>query len=76
MNAKSHGARRVSVKAALMPMLWFAPINAVICWTAAWVFRDHFEFMAVFIGIGCADRGGAVRLSLRSRQFHSRLKAC
>jgi hypothetical protein len=54
MNANSHGARRVSVKAALMPMLWFAPINAVICWTAAWVFRDHFEFMAVFVGIGCA----------------------
>ena len=54
MNSNLHGARRVSVKAALMPMLWFAPINAVICWTAAWMFRDHFEFMAVFVGIGCA----------------------
>ena len=54
MSANSHSARRVSIKAALMPMLWFAPVTAVICWTAAYMFRDHFEFMATLIGIGCA----------------------
>lgn len=54
MSANPHSARRVSVKAALMPMLWFAPVIAVISWTAAWMFRDHFEFMATLVGIGCA----------------------
>jgi hypothetical protein len=54
LSANSHGARRVSVKAALMPILWFAPVIAIISWTAAYVFRDHFEFMATFVGIGCA----------------------
>ena len=54
MSTNSHSARHVSIKAALMPMLWFAPAIANISWTAAWVFRDHFELMATLIGIGCA----------------------
>jgi len=54
MSANAHGARRITVKAAMMPMLWFAPVNAIMCWTAAWVFCDHFEFMATLVGIGCA----------------------
>jgi hypothetical protein len=54
MSANPHNARRVSIKAALMPMLWFAPVIATISWAAAYVFRDHFDLMATLIGIGCA----------------------
>ena len=39
-------------RALLLPILLFAPVNAVICWTAAWVFRDRYEFMATFVGFG------------------------
>jgi hypothetical protein len=53
MSAHSPGTRRVSINAALMPMLWFAPVTAIICWTAAWVFREHFEIMVALVGIGC-----------------------
>jgi hypothetical protein len=40
-------------KAVLLPILLFAPVNAIICWSAAWVFRDRYEIMAVFVGFGC-----------------------
>jgi hypothetical protein len=40
-------------KALLLPIFVFAPVNALICWTAAWIFRDRYEFMATFVGFGC-----------------------
>ena len=50
----SHKPRReVSLKAAMMPICVLALLNAVICWTAAWAFRDRFEFSATLLGLGC-----------------------
>ena len=54
MSASPQSARHLTIRAALAPMLWFAPVNAIICWTAAWVFRDRFEFLATFVAVGCA----------------------
>ena len=46
-------SRADTFKALLLPILLFAPVNAIICWTAAWAFRDRYEVMAVFVGFGC-----------------------
>ena len=44
------GARLATIyRIALLPIMVFAPINAVLCWTA----RDRYEFMATFVGFGC-----------------------
>ncbi len=40
-------------KRLLTPILIFAPINAAVCWTAMWVFRDNRDFATIFLGIGC-----------------------
>jgi len=45
--------RRSSLESALLPVLIFAPSVTVLCWTAAWIFRDEFVFKAVLIGLGC-----------------------
>ena len=45
--------RRSSLERALLPVLIFAPSVTVLCWAAAWVFRDEFVFKAVLIGLGC-----------------------
>ncbi len=45
--------RRKSLETALLPILIFAPSVTVLCWTAAWIFRDEFVFKAVLIGLGC-----------------------
>lgn len=37
----------------LLRILIFAPSVTVLCWTAAWIFRDEFVFKAVLIGLGC-----------------------
>lgn len=48
------GARTpLSFETALRPILIFAPVVAVLCWTAAWVFRDEFVFKGTLIGLGC-----------------------
>lgn len=49
---KNTGAR-TSLEKALLPILIFAPSVAVLCWTAAWIFRDEFVFKATLIGLGC-----------------------
>jgi hypothetical protein len=33
-------------------MLVFAPIVAIVCWTAAWVFREQFVLSATLLGLG------------------------
>lgn len=44
---------RQSLEKALLPLLIFAPSVTVLCWTAAWIFRDEFIFKATLIGLGC-----------------------
>jgi hypothetical protein len=45
--------KRMALEKALLPILIFAPSVTVLCWTAAWIFRDEFIFKAVLIGLGC-----------------------
>jgi hypothetical protein len=51
---KPKGRLALTFEQGLTPIFIFAPVNAVICWTAAWVFRDRYEFSATFLGFGCA----------------------
>ena len=44
---------RQSLEKALLSILIFAPSVTVLCWTAAWIFRDEFIFKATLIGLGC-----------------------
>jgi hypothetical protein len=44
---------RENLEKALLPILIFAPSVTVLCWIAAWIFRDEFVFKAVLIGLGC-----------------------
>lgn len=43
---------RQNLDKALLPILIFAPSVTVLCWTAAWIFRDEFVFKATLIGLG------------------------
>lgn len=43
----------LTFETALLPILIFAPVVAVLCWTAAWIFRDEFVFKGTLIGLGC-----------------------
>lgn len=45
------------LRVALTPIFIFALVNAVICWTCAWIFYERYEFSATFLGFGC---GGIV----------------
>ena len=45
------------LRVALIPIFGFALVNAVICWSCAWIFYDRYEFSATFLGFGC---GGIV----------------
>lgn len=42
-----------NLEKALLPILIFAPVVTLLCWTAAWIFRDEFIFKATLIGLGC-----------------------
>jgi hypothetical protein len=56
MNGKSQNndtAARRSPEKVLLPILIFAPLVTLLCWTAAWIFRDEFVFKATLIGLGC-----------------------
>lgn len=44
---------RVNLEKALIPILIFAPLVTLLCWTGAWIFRDEFIFKATLIGLGC-----------------------
>lgn len=46
------GRFTLTFERALTPIFVFALINAVVCWVAAWVFRETFEFMALFVALG------------------------
>ncbi|MDO8980103.1 MAG: hypothetical protein Q7V17_12815 [Afipia sp.] len=45
--------RLLSFKTALTPIYLLALVNAIVCWTIAWVFWDRFEFSATLFGLGC-----------------------
>lgn len=47
------GRLTLTFEKALTPIFVFALINAVVCWVAAWVFRDTFEFLALLVALGC-----------------------
>ena len=38
---------------ATTPIFAFAVVNAIVCWSAAWVFRDTYEFALILLGLGC-----------------------
>ena len=44
---------RENLEKALLPILIFAPLVTMLCWVAAWIFRDEFIFKATLIGLGC-----------------------
>lgn len=48
-----NGRVRQNLEKALLPILIFAPLVTLLCWTAAWIFRDEFVFKATLIGLGC-----------------------
>ena len=58
--AKPQPARAAMLRSALLPMLLFAPVNAIVCWTAAWMLRDRYEFMALLVALG----GGPILAAL------------
>jgi hypothetical protein len=37
---------------AMTPIFVFAAINAMLCWAAAWFFRETYEFSATLLGLG------------------------
>jgi hypothetical protein len=43
----------LTFRQAMTPIFVFALVTAVICWAAAWLFRDTYEFSATLLGLGC-----------------------
>ncbi|CAN5255936.1 hypothetical protein BH10PSE10_BH10PSE10_14370 [soil metagenome] len=50
---EKQGVQKQGLEKVLLPILIFAPAVTLLCWTAAWVFRDDFVFKATLIGLGC-----------------------
>ena len=50
----------VTFERALKPIFVFAFIAAPLCWAAAWVFRETYEFSATLLGLGCFPLVAAV----------------
>jgi len=47
-----HRAGVIRVRNAMNPLLWLSPVSAIICWTAAYVFRDDSILKYGFAGLG------------------------
>ena len=47
-----HRAGVIRVRNAMNPLLWLSPVSAIICWTAAYVFRDDLILKYGFAGLG------------------------
>lgn len=50
------GRRRravIAIKQAMLPIMMFAVVTAIMCWTAAWFFSDRVVFSDALIGLGC-----------------------
>jgi hypothetical protein len=37
---------------AMTPIFVFALVNALVCWGAAWFFKETYEFSATLLGLG------------------------
>jgi hypothetical protein len=37
---------------AMTPIFVFAVVNALVCWGAAWFFKETYEFSATLLGLG------------------------
>ena len=37
---------------AMTPIFVFAFVNALLCWAAAWFFKETYEFSATLLGLG------------------------
>lgn len=42
------------LRIALIPIFIFSVVNAAVCWFAAWVFWERYEFSVTCLAIGCA----------------------
>jgi hypothetical protein len=42
----------LTLENATTPIFVFATVNAVLCWAAAWLFKDTYEFSAALLGLG------------------------
>jgi hypothetical protein len=42
----------LTLEQAVTPIFTFALLNAALCWAAAWVFKDSYEFSVVLLGLG------------------------
>jgi hypothetical protein len=47
------GKLTLTFEKAMTPIFAFAIVNALLCWAAAWLFRDTYEFSATLLGLGC-----------------------
>ncbi len=45
--------RLLSIKQHLLPIMIFAVVIAILCWTAAWFFVDRIDFSEAMIALGC-----------------------
>ncbi len=46
------GRLTLTFEKAMTPIFVFAVVNAILCWAAAWLFRETFEFSATLLGLG------------------------
>ena len=42
----------IRVRNAMNPLLWLSPMSAIICWTAAYMFRDDQVLKYAFVFLG------------------------
>jgi hypothetical protein len=46
------GRLTLTFEKALKPIFIFAFLNAILCWGAAWLFRETYVFSATLLGLG------------------------
>lgn len=46
------GRLTLTCEKSITPMFVFAVVNAALCWAAAWLFRETYEFSAALLGLG------------------------
>ena len=55
------------LRIALIPIFAFALVNALICWFAAWIFWERYEFSAICLGVGCGGIVISATLNIEAR---------
>jgi hypothetical protein len=46
------GRLSLTFEKAMTPIFVFALVNALLCWGAAWLFRETYAFSATLLGLG------------------------